>query len=441
MSTGQDGLPRKLGLLDATSIVIGTMVGAGIFIVPGLIAREIPSSAAILAIWTACGIISFFGALAYAELGAMMPDSGGQYVYLREAYGELTAFLCGWSAFLIVQSGSIAAVSVGFGIYASYLLPRAPGYLWAPAAIAAFSFINYRGVKAGARTQNLFTFLKVAGLAVLIASAFLHRPPALAGWSFAWGSLSLDGIVVAMLGCFIAYDGWQYVSFVAGEVREPQRNLPLSLALGTAAVTLLYLLANLAYMHVLPLGAIAATERVAAAAAVETMGSAGATVIALTIMLSSAGAANGAILTSPRLYFAQARDGLFFRRLGEVHPRFRTPSFSIAVQSVWAIVLALSGSYETLLSYVLFAMWLFHALTVFAVIVLRRRHPERPRPYRIFGYPFTPLLFTIFAFGFVVNTFATRPGSSLVGAVLIAAGVPMYWIWNRSRLRVAGRSR
>ena len=430
-------LPRQLNLLDATSIVIGTTIGVGIFIVPASIARALPSPPLILATWIITGIISFFGALAYAELGAMMPDSGGQYVYLREAYGPFTAFVSGWVAFLIIQSGSIAAVSVGFGIYLSYLLPHVPGVAyWAPVGvIALFTFINYRGVRGAARTQNVFTVLKIAGLALLVGSAFLHRSAAAPVAEAARGSLSVHGLAVAMLGCFLAYDGWQYIAFVAGEVRDPRRNLPLSLALGTGAVILLYLLANVAYLRVLPLSQIAATEHVAATFAEQTMGPIGASIIALTIMLSSAGAANGAILTSPRIYFAQARDGLFFRKLAEIHPRFRTPSFSILVQGIWTSILALSGSYETLISYALFAMWLFHGMTVLGVLVLRRKYPDKPRPYRMWGYPLSPLLFAVFSLWFVSNTLVTRPGPSLAGALIIASGIPIYYVWKSRAAR------
>jgi APA family basic amino acid/polyamine antiporter len=427
-------LPRRLSLFDSTCIVIGTTIGVGIFIVPGSIARQLPSSFLILSIWVITGIISFFGALAYAELGAMMPDSGGQYVYLREAYGPLTAFVCGWVAFLITQSGSIAAVSVGFGIYLSYLLPHVPGVsYWAPlAVIALFTIINYRGVRSGARTQNVFTAMKVGGLAVLIASAFLYRTPAV---HLANASLSVHGVIVVMLGCFLAYDGWQYIAFVAGEVRDPKRNIPLSLALGTGAVIVLYLLANVAYFRVLPISQIAATDHVAATAAEHTMGTIGATLIALTIMLSSTGAANGAILTSPRIYFAQARDGLFFQKMGEIHPRFQTPAFSILVQGVWTAILAISGSYEALISYALFAMWLFHGMTVFGVIVLRRRDPGRARPYRMWGYPVSPVLFVLFSLWFVVNTFVSRPGPSFAGTLIIACAVPIYYVWKRAAQR------
>ncbi len=430
-------LPRQLGLLDSISIVIGTTIGVGIFLVPGLIARELPSAGLILATWAITGVISFFGALAYAELGAMMPDSGGQYVYLREAYGRLAAFVSGLAAFFIIQSGSIAAVSAGFGIYLSYLVPGWPAVrTWSPVAIIAlFTFINYRGVRAGAWTQNLFTLLKLAGLTMLIGTALLSREPSHFQWSSAGAAPSLHNVVIAMLGCFVALDGWQYIAFVAGEVREPKRNIPLSLAVGCGAVVLLYLLANVAYLRTLPLTAIAGAERVAALTMERTLGPIGAALISLTIVLSSAGAANGVILTSPRIYFAQARDGLFFQSMARIHPRFQVPSFSILVQGVWAAILVLSGSYETLVSYALFAMWLFHGMTVFAVILLRRRYPDRPRPYRMWGYPLSPLLFSLFAGWFVFNTFLTRPGPSLTGTLIIASGIPLYYLWRVRSMR------
>src|SRR5712691_10549965 len=324
-------LPRELNLLDATCIVIGTTIGVGIFIVPGTIARELPSPMTILGVWVIAGSISYFGALAYAELGAMMPDSGGQYIYLREAYGPLAAFVSGWVSFLVVQSGSIAAVSVGFGIYLSYLLPGLTAESrWIPVAlIVLFSLINYRGVRWTARAQNILTLLKFAGLAVLIGSSFLYKTPVrlnVDDWGA--GALTTHGLVMALLGCLLAYDGWQYIALVAGEVREPSRNIPRSIALGTAAVVLLYLLANVAYLRVLPLSRIAATERVAAVTAEQTMGHIGAT-------------------------------------------------------------------------------------------------------YRMWGYPLSPLLFTLFALWFVVNTFWTRPGSSLTGALIVVGGVPIYYLWKR----------
>jgi basic amino acid/polyamine antiporter, APA family len=427
-------LPRKLGLLEATSIVIGTLIGAGIFIVPGAIARDLPSSPMILVVWIITGVISLFGALAYAELGAMMPHSGGQYVYLREAYGTLPAFVCGWAFFLVIQSGSIATVSVGFSLYLSYLLPGVAGLSrWAPVAlIAILTFINYRGIKAGAFVQVLFTILKIGGLALLIGSAFSYKAGPGIDWTVSASAFSVHGLGLAMLGCFVAYDGWHVIAFIAGEVREPRRNLPLALGLGVLSSVAIYVLANIAYMKLLSLPEIAASERVAATAAERSMGPVGATLMTLTIILSSIGSANGSILTAPRIYFAQARDGLFFRQLASIHPKYETPHISILVQGVWTSLLALSGSYEALFSYVIFASWVVHAMTVLGVVILRRKRPDVERPYRMWGYPVAPFLFVAFALAFVVNTLVGRPGSSLMGALIILSGVPVYYFW-RSR--------
>jgi APA family basic amino acid/polyamine antiporter len=431
--TASTELPRRLGLLDSVSIVVGTVIGAGIFLVPGAIARDLPSLPLMLAAWVVAGVFSFLGALAYAELGAMLPESGGQYVYLREAYGPLPAFLCGWGFFLVIQSGSIAAVSVGFAIYLSYLIPGVPGVtFWAPPLlIAILTGVNYRGVRAGARVQNTFTALKILGIALLIASAFSSRAPVAWDWALHAEAISMKNAGLAMLGCFVAYDGWHAIAFVAGEVREPRRNLPLALGGGVAAVVVIYLLANLAYTRVLPMADLAATGRPAAATAERTMGSLGAALVTWTILLSSIGAANGSILTSPRIYFAQARDGLFFERLARIHPRFETPSFAILVQGGWAALLAASGSYEVLIAYVLFTSWVIHAMCVFGVLILRRKRPDAARPYKLWGYPVTPLLFVAFAGWFVLNTLTERPVSSLGGSILIASGIPVYYAWRR----------
>ncbi|MEO7648865.1 MAG: amino acid permease [Bryobacteraceae bacterium] len=434
MSTPAE-LPRRLGLFDSVCLVIGTVIGGGIFLVPGTIARDLPSLPIMLLTWVVAGAFSLLGALAYAELGAMLPESGGQYVYLREAYGPLSAFLCGWTFFLVIQSGAIAAVSVGFSIYLSYLIPRVPGVtFWAPPLlIAILTAVNYRGVRAGARVQNTFTALKVLGIALLIGSAFASRAPAAWDWSLHAGSVSMTNAGLAMLGCFVAYDGWHAIAFVAGEVREPRRNLPLALGGGVAAVIVIYLLANLAYTRVLPMSELAATARPAAATAERTMGSLGAALVTWTILLSTIGAANGSILTSPRIYFAQARDGLFFERMARIHPRYETPSFAILVQGAWAAVLAASGSYEILIAYVLFISWIVHAMCVFGVLILRRRRPDASRPYKLWGYPVTPLLFVAFAVWFVLNTLVERPVSSLGGVILAASGIPVYYGWRRKR--------
>ncbi len=426
-------LPRRLGLVDSISIVAGTVIGAGIFLVPSSIARDLPSLPLMLAVWLAGGVLSFFGALAYAELGAMLPQSGGQYVYLREAYGPLPAFLCGWSFFLVIQSGSIAAVCVGFAIYLSYLIPGVEGVTyWAPAVlIAVLTAINYRGIRLGATVQNTFAALKLLGIALLVGSAFASRAPAAWDWSLHAEKVSASHIGLAMLGCFVAYEGWHVIAFVAGEVREPQRTLPRALAIGVALAAAVYLLANLAYTRVLPMAELGSAGRPAAVTAERTMGSLGALLVTWTIVLSSIGCANGSVLTAPRIYFAQARDGLFFERLGRIHPRFQTPSVAILAQGAWTAVLASSGSYEILIAYVVFVSWVIHAMCAASVVILRRRRPEAVRPYLMWGYPATPLLFVAFAGWFALNTLMERPMSSLGGLALLASGIPVYYLWRR----------
>lgn len=427
-------LPRSLGLADALAIVVGIVIGAGIFIVPNLIARELHSASLILAAWIVAGVVSFFGALACAELGTTLPASGGQYVFLREAWGPLVGFLCGWSMFLVARTAQVAWLAVTFVLYGSYFVPMSPwlSKLVGLVAIAAFAIINYRGVTLGAAVQKLFTSAKVLGLLVIIASAFLWHGK-VAQVSGGSGHFSFSSFGVAVIACVLAYDGWIQMTFVAGEIRDPQRNIFLALALGTGVCMAIYLLANLAYMRVLSLSEIAASEHVAASVTQRVLGPIGGAAVALIILISITGSLNGCFLTSPRLYFAQARDGLFLRQFGEIHPRFKTPHIAIAAQALWAAVLLLSGSYETLLDYAMFALWLSYGVMVAGVIVLRRTHPHAPRAYRMWGYPVTPVLFLIFTAAFLTNMLMTRPIPSFAGLLLIASGIPVYFIWVRRR--------
>jgi APA family basic amino acid/polyamine antiporter len=426
-------LPRRLGVLDATTIVIGIVIGSGIFLLPNLIARNLPSPAAILTAWIISGLLSSFGALAYAELGAMMPATGGQYVYLREAYGPMCAFVCGWTFMLAVLSGGSAWLAVTFSIYARYFVPLTPpmSKVISIALIAALSAVNYVGVREGAWVQRTFTYLKIAALLVLIGAAFLSPHTAPAVRPSAIPPVSLAHFGVAMAACLMAYNGWSYVSFVAGEVRDPQKNLLRSLAIGMAVVAALYVLANVAYLKVMTIPQIALTERVGADLAMRTMGSIGGTFVSATVLLSIVGAVNGCILTAARIPFAQARDRLFFARFGEVHPRFLTPACAILWGGIWTAILVLTGSYETLYSYSIVAAWIFYTMSVGAVFVLRRKLPNAARPYRMWGYPATPLLFVAMSIWFMVNAFVTQPGPSLMACVIVATGVLAYWLWRR----------
>ena len=422
-----DQLPRKLGLFDAAAIVIGIVIGSGIFLLPNLIARNVASGAAIIAIWVAGGVLSFFGALAYAELGAMNPATGGQYVYLRDAFGPLCAFLCGWVFVLAVIPGGIAFLAVGFSIYLQqFVAIRAvTARAVAVALVLVLSAINYVGVREAAWVQRVFTALKIGGLGVLIAACLAgphvtRRAPE--------QPMTYGGIGFATTLVLMAYNGWSYVSFVAGEVKDPQRNIPRALAVGMGAVMLLYIGANFGYMNVLSLDQIASAERVGASAAGRAMGSWGAAFLSITVLMSVTAAINGCILTGSRIPFAQARDGLFFQKFATVHPRFRTPSFAIAVQALWSVVVLLTGSYENLSSYSILPAWVFYSLCVLAVLVLRRKMPHAPRPYRMWGYPTTMWLFLAVSFWFIGDALVTQTGTSLIALGVAASGVPVYWL-------------
>jgi basic amino acid/polyamine antiporter, APA family len=424
-------LPRTLGLVDALAIVIGVTIGGGIFLVPNLVAQQLKSPGLIVGVWVFAGVISFFGALACAELGCAIPATGGQYVYLREAYGRMVGFLCGWSMFTVARTAQVAWLAVTLSLYVSYFvrLSSIESKLLGSGAILLFAAINYRGATAGAIVQRIFTLAKVAGLLVIVGSAFLWSGKVPASPSSSLFHISLSSFGVALIACVLAYDGWVQITFVAGEIRNPQRNVLLALALGSAACVAIYVLANLAYLHVLSIDEIASSPRVAASVALETLGARGARLVSLIILVSIIGTLNGCFLTSPRVYFAQARDGLFFRKFGEVQPRFQTPGFAIVAQCVCALVLLVTGGYETLLDYAMFALWLSYAFMVAGVMILRRTEPDLPRPYRMWGYPVTPILFLAVTAWFLGNMLWTRPVPSLIAMGLIASGIPIYFVW------------
>jgi APA family basic amino acid/polyamine antiporter len=433
-------LPRVLGFVSVIGILIGSVIGSGIFVAPNAIASLVVSPQIILAVWVVGGVLSFFGALAFAELGAAYPEAGGAYIYLREGYGGLIAFLFGWTLFFVIDSGAVATLAVAFSArYLPYFLPLSPlaSKVIALVLIAGLVAVNILGVRYGAALQNLLTFIKLGAILAVTLVVFAFADGNTAHFTNPPPSAVSGGLVAnfgaALVLALWAYKGWEAVSYSSGEVRNPERNLPLGLLVGTIAVVLLYLAANLAYLYPFPASEVAKSSRIAADAMNVAVGPIGATIIALVILFSITGAANGNILTAPRVFYAMARDGVFFERFGEVHPKLLTPHVSILATGAWAAVLSVTGTFEQLATYVVFGQWIFFGLTVSAVLVLRRTRPDLRRPYKTWGYPVTPIVFVAAALYISVSTLVTQPWNAIGGLAIILAGVPAYIYWNRKR--------
>ena len=440
---------RALGPFDATMVVVGGIIGAGIFINPYIVAQRLPSEGWVLAAWAAGGAIALAGALAYAELGSLFPKAGGQYVYLRDAYHPLVGFLYGWALLLLIECGAIAAVAITFAEYALRLVGRenASALPLAIAAIVVVSAINYLGVKPGSRVLNVFVVLKVAALAVLIGAGFLIAPAvpdagagpaggtAGAGDALAGGAAALPVLFgAALVPILFSYGGWQNANYVAEEIDDPRRNLPRSLLAGTLLVAAIYVLVNIVYLRALGLEGLAATRTPASDAAGRLLGPGGDRFVAAAIAISTFGFLDLAVLAPTRVYYAMAADGLFFRGVARLHPRFRTPSLAIVLQAAWASALALTGTYAALVDTVVFADWIFFGLTVASVLVFRRRVPLRSRlagGFRMPLYPMLPILFAVVSAGVVASVVASNPARSAVGAALLLAGVPAFLYWKR----------
>src|SRR6266404_181185 len=472
---------RGLGLLDSTMLVAGSMIGSGIFIVSSIIARQVGSPGWLLVVWIVTGVLTLVAALSYGELAAMMPKAGGQYVYLREAFSPLWGFLYGWTLFLVIQTGTIAAVAVGFARYMGVLIPwfSESNYLIAPvrfggyalslstaqfvglALIALLTFMNTRGLKLGKLVQNVFTTAKTGALIALILLGII------VGWRSGAGATNFSdfwtlrgnlqdvgqgltaatafglfvGICVAQTNSLFSADAWNNITFTAGEVINPRRNVPLSLALGTILVIGLYLLANIAYLAALPFGAIqnAPSDRVASETANVIFPGAGASIMAVAIMVSTFGCNNGLILAGARAYYAMARDGLFFRRVGELNKN-HVPAWGLIIQGIWAALLVLprtinkDGSfgslYNDLLTYVISAALIFYILTIIGIFLLRRKQPDVERPYRAFGYPIVPALYVIGATVILVVLFVYQTATTWPGLIIVLTGVPVYFFWK-----------
>ena len=430
-------LKRSLSLFDMTMIAIGSSIGSGIFLTPALIAHQVDSPLWILGLWLVGGIMALCGALTYAELGAMLPRAGGVYGFLTEAYGGLAGFLYGWAYFLVVNTGALGALAVAFSTYFGYFVPLSSTgqLLVAITGIIVVTIINVLGVKAGGIFSDVFTVLKLAGIAILIGAGFAWGSSAttnfLAPISKSGGDLS-GALTIAFVSVLWSYGGWQHATFTSAEAKNPHYTVPRALILGASVVALVYLAANVAYMFLLSPDQIGNSPRVAADALSAVMGPVGGTIISLTIFISTFGTTGIYTLTAPRIYFAMASDGVFFKKVAEIHPRYQTPMFAILSQSVWAIVLLLFwGTYEKLISYVVFTDWIFFALAAYGIFVLRRKQPDADRPYRTLWYPVTPIIFITISVWFVVNTLVERPSESWAGLAFLALGVPVYYFWKR----------
>ncbi len=430
-------LPRAIGFMGATALVIGTVIGSGIFIVPHNVARQVGSVSMVMLVWIVGGALSLAGSLSLAELGAAAPEAGGVYVYLRDAYGKMFAFLYGWGALLVIESGGIATLAVAFSIYSSTFLPLTPfeRKCLASAVIALLTLVNIAGVRKAAVVQTVFTLAKLAGVAIIVGFALLAThvaPPALTQ-NLSTPQTTLSSFGVALIAVLWAYHGWHHLAYAAGEVKDPSRVLPRSFLIGVVVVILAYLSANLAYLRVLSLPVMAqdAYQRVAAKTMEILWGPQGAAFVSGLILCSMFGAINGNVLGGARAYFAMARDGVFFASVGKVHPTFETPYVALLIQGVWSIVLAASGSFEQLFTYVVFTGWIFYAAATLGVVILRRKRPDLPRPYRVWGYPYVPVAFTVGALMIMVNALIRSPRESGIGLGFVLLGIPIYFVWMR----------
>lgn len=436
-------LKPRLGLLDATTIVVGSMIGSGVFIVSADIARQVGSPGLMLTVWAVTALMTLVAALSYGELAAMMPKAGGQYVYLREAFGPLPAFLYGWTLFLVIQTGTIAAVAMAFAKFLGVFFPNLPPQPVAIFVLVLLTWINTRGVREGAIVQNVFTIAKAGALAALVVMGFvIGRNPQATAANFGdnfWGGASLGWDVVrmvgvAMVGSLFSSDSWNNVTFTAGETKNPSRNVPLSLVLGVASVSALYLLINYVYVSVLPMEAIrtAPQDRVGTAVAQALFGQSAESAMAIAIMISTFGCVNGIALAGARVYYAMALDGLFFKPVAKLDPKTATPNASLWAQCLWACGLTLTGRYGDLLDYVIFAVLLFYVLTIAGVFVLRRKLPDAPRPYRAFGYPVVPAIYVVAGCLIEGLLLAYKPSYTWPGLIIVLLGVPVFYLWKRN---------
>jgi basic amino acid/polyamine antiporter, APA family len=438
-----DSLARTLGTRDLTLLVVGNVIGSGIFLVPSSVLAQSGESVPVaMAVWLVGGVLSLLGALSYGELGAMegTGGGGGLYAFIRDGFGPFPAFLYGWTLFFVIGAGTVATLAVAAANYMTQFVPMSQGQkgLVAAALILVMMIINVRGTRESATVQNLATGLKVGAILAMSAILFaLGTGRSAVPVAHAITRPSASGVGLSIISVLWAYEGWQYVTFISAEAKDPQKSLPRAIALGTLLLIAIYLIANFAYLSALGAPRVAASERVAGEAIATVLGPTAGWVIAAVIIVSMYSAAHATVITAPRVYYAMARDGLFFKRLAEVHPRFNTPALAIVTSCVWAIVLALTGTFQTLLTYVVFIGWIFYALGAAAVIALRIKLPGAARPFKVPLYPVTPILFILAAAVIVLNTMISQPRQAIIGIAVVLAGAPAYVIW-RSRLRAGG---
>lgn len=471
MALAETGFKKSLGFIDSTALVAGSMIGSGIFIVSADIARNVGAPGWMLIVWIITGIMTIFAALSYGELASMMPQAGGQYVYLREAFNPLAGFLYGWTFFTVIQTGTIAAVAMAFAKFAGVLIPWfsetnillnlgiikiSTVHLLAISMILVLTFNNLQGIRNGKWVQNVFTFLKVALLIgfIILGLFFAGNPDAVAvNKSYFWEPVAMDGSIlsgwaliaaigVAMVGSLFSSDAWNNITFAAGEVKNPKRNIPLSLVTGVTLVTVLYILANFVYLNALPLRGMpegtgvfekgiqyAVNDRLGSASMFGLFGSMAALLMAAFVVVSTFGCNNGLILSGARVYYAMAKDNLFFKSAGTLNKK-AVPAAGLKVQAIWASLLCLSGTYSNLLDYVVFAVLIFYVLTIAGIFVLRRKLPDVERPYKTFGYPFVPVMYMAAASLVMFVLLIYKPTYTWPGLLIVLTGFPVYYIWK-----------
>jgi APA family basic amino acid/polyamine antiporter len=459
MSTEQPqmSLARRLTLLNAVTVVVGSIIGSGIFLTPQNVAANLDIPGLMIGVWVLTGLLTLAGALTNAEVASLIPEAGGQYVFFRVTFGQLTAFLYGWTTFIVYQTGSIAAIAVAFAKYFGYFVDL-PNFgpeieamqlplignifplkdigvtMVAILAIVTVTTINYFGVQFGGMIQNVFTFLKVLAIAAIIILAFTSGKGNTDNFFPLWGTPTSGSLVasfgIAMIATLWSYDGWNSLTYLAGEVIDPQKNIPRALIIGTLIVIVVYVLTNLAYLYILPIHQIAQSRLVAADVMNVIFYGWGGAIISAMVMISTFGTVNASSMTTARVFYAMAKDKIFFKKMGEVHPKFRTPAKSLIVQGTWASILCLTGTFDQIFTYVIFAGWIFYALGAVAVFILRAKQPDAPRAYKVPFYPVIPVVFIMVATWFVYNTVVEQTDDSMVGLMLLVAGIPFYLYWQ-----------